>query len=668
LKSAIKLNIHQKAEDHKPETIIIKPLNFILGQIHNYIFFIYIVLIPKFVSNLIPVKMKRLTLLTLIFFFFHMGLFAQKENENLKEMFLDAEYFLLNEDYGEALSNYLAIYKRGYSENGNINFRIGQCYLNISGEKSKAIPYLEKAVLTCSPKYQEGVFKETNAPYDAYFYLGNAYRINNDLEKAVKNYEMFKSFYTDKDEERIAFANQQIEACATAAYLMKNPVNIFTHTLDKPVSTGSSDIYPVVSGDLNVLVYVSRQKFYDAIYYCHKVNNKWSAPINITPEIQSDGDQYPTFLSYDGTELYLRKEDNFEADLLVSKKNNGVWTKSISVGKNINSKYWEGNLSITKDGTTMFFSSNRKDGSGAVDIFKSTRQSNGEWGIPVSLGSKINTVYNEDAPYITEDGTRLYFISQGHKTMGGYDIFYCNLLPDGQISDPENIGYPINTTDDDLYFYPVKNGQMAYTALTQKGNLGFEDLFEIYIKPTPELIASINNPDSRQPSERIDSETTVQSIIKPDSTKNEALKEESSPIILPTLFFEFNSWELTENNMKSLDYILTVLKNYDDIKIQFTGHTDAMGADKYNQVLSERRALAAKNYLIKKGITTNAITVKGFGEKQFIALNKNTDGTDNPDGRKFNRRVEVKVIESKEDRKIIIMDLNIPESLKIEQP
>lgn len=636
---------------------------------------------------------------------------AQKTDGNLKETFLDAEYFLLNEDYSDALFNYIKLYSNGFEENGNINFRIGQCYLNIPSEKEKAIFYLEKAVKYCDSRYQEGVLKETNAPYDAYYYLGTAYRINSQFDKATVCFEKYKDFYKGKDKNRITLADHEIQACANASGQVGKSENILTMKLEDPVSTGNSDIYPVVSGNMNTLVYVSRQKFYDAVFASQMIDGKWSEPRNITSEIQSDGDQYPTFLSYDGSELYLRQEDNFEADLMVSKKNDGVWMRSVNLGKNINSKYWEGNMSMSKDGETIYFSSNRK---GSMDIYRSVRQDNGEWGMPENLGPKINTIFNEDAPYITENGNRLYFISQGHQNIGGYDIFYCNISPDGKLSDPVHLGFPVNTADDDLYFYPLKNGAIAYTALNQNQNSG-EDLFEIIINPAPELMASltrekeadtiINQPHADRPSLTLADSGSIaivklrdESVRDPDRTLSDAApakeasisagenlteptpestsgsKNESATtsgentIILPTLFFNFNSFELTENGKKSLDYMVTVYKNFNELKIEFTGHTDALGSKVYNQLLSEKRAIAAKKYLVNKGIPANAIITRGSGENEFITINRNTDGTDNPEGRKFNRRVEIRILEKKPDTRVLQEDLNIPGTLRISKP
>ncbi len=638
--------------------------------------------------------MKYLTALLIVALnFCSPDIFAQKADENLKEIYLDAEFFLLNEDYSEALANYQQIYRRGYQENANINFRIGQCYLNIPGEKEKAITYLEKAVKGVDSKYVEGMFKETRAPYDAYYYLGNSYRINNQFDKALSNYDTYKKYYEGKDAERVKIVNQEIEACKYAVAQILKPENVFTLAMGRPISTNGRNVFPVVSGDKNSIVYITKLKFYDALYYSRKVNGKWSTPVNITPQVQSDGDMYPTFLSHDGTVLYLRREDNFEADLMVSMRENGEWTKAKSVGKVINSKYFEGNLSISKDGKTLYFSSNRKEGAGAMDIYRCTLQPKGDWGTPVNLGSLINTPFNEDAPYISEDGTRLYFISQGHQTMGGYDVFYCKVSPDGSLSAPVNMGFPINTTDDDIYFYPVDNGNIAYTALNRKGNLGLEDIYEIYINPDQELLTSLKLEPKQE--EINVSEEVIQAVVpqKPEeqaqvaekvSEKPEAVKQETPQkelpkvaekeavkdrtILLPIIFFDFNSTELADKSKNSLDYLVTLIKNNGEFRIELTGHTDAIGSSQYNNILGEKRANIVKNYLVSKGLSKSLIIIKSMGEKQFIAKNTNDDGSDNPDGRKFNRRVEIRTLENKPDSKIVIEDINIPESLKIKQP
>jgi outer membrane protein OmpA-like peptidoglycan-associated protein len=612
--------------------------------------------------------MKRFLLLPFFLLIIGSKLIVAQPTDKLKQVFLDAEYFFLYEDYNEALYSYNTVYKRGYQDNANINFRIGQCYLNISGEKQKAIPYLEKASQDVYAKYQEGSFKETHAPINAYYFLGNAYRINNQLDKAISAYEKFIELTDPKATKEINLARNEIAACNFASELIKNPQKVDISNVGRPISTGSNDFFPVVSSDESMIVYNSAQKFYDAVFFSKKLNNKWTPPRNITPEIQSDGNQYVSSISFDGNELFLRIEDNFEANILVSNYENGKWSKSVPLNKNINTKYFEGNACISKDKKTLFFSSNRTGGLGSLDIYKSELNAKGEWGPAQNLGNIINTEYNEDSPFITEDGKRLYFVSQGHNTIGGYDIFYSDLNPDGTWSVPVNIGYPLNTTDDNIFFQPVQNGDIAYTNLFSKDGFGYDDIFKIVIsekllaQATPKTEAPVvveEKPvEIKQPERELPKDVEKTLIEAPISEKEKEI------IVLRTLFFDFNSSFLTITTKKELDHLTMVLENFPEIKIELIGNTDALGADEYNIWLSERRANKSKQYLVDKGIAAERIEIKGIGEKNQVAINENPDGSDNPDGRKLNRRVEIRVLNSNTGN-IKIAPVDVPESLKI---
>lgn len=604
--------------------------------------------------------MKRVVQLLIIVLVTSFNLcLAQQPSEKLKQVFLDAEYFYLFEDYNEALYSYNTLYKRGFSDNANINYRIGQCYLNISGEKKKAIPYLEKAVQSTTDKWQEGSFKEIHAPIDAYYYLGNAYRINNELDKAISAYQKFMELTDSKNTTSVDLAQKEIKACEYAKKQMENPVPASFTNLGRPVSTGSNDMFPAVSGDESVIAYNSAQKFYDAIYFSKKINNRWTPPQNITPDIGSDGNQYVSSISYDGTQLILRSEDKFEADLYTSKYENGKWTKSVSIGKNINSKFFEGNACLSKDKKTLYFSSNKNGGSGALDIYKSDLLPNNTWGPAQNLGNIINTEFNEDVPFISEDGKRLYFVSQGHNTMGGYDVFYSDLKADGTYSEPVNLGYPINTTDDNSFFQPVQNGNVAYTSMYTEDGFGYDDILRISLKP------NIEAPQSPTTAVVAKAEPERELPVENDKTINEPIDQKTKEnIVLRTLFFDFNSSLITVLIKKELDHLTMVMDNFPDINIELIGHADAVGDEKYNDWLSERRAEHAKDYLVKKGITENRISIKGEGEKNHIAINQNPDGTDNPDGRKLNRRVDIQLLNSTHEN-IQVEPVNVPDHLKI---
>lgn len=621
--------------------------------------------------------MKRYLLLIFIFVaFLNFPAGAQqKTTQSLKEIFLDAEYFLLNEDYEEALFAYNTILKKGYAENANINYRIGQCYLNVPGSKHLATGYLEKASKNVSNKYVEGYLKETKAPLEALFYLGTSYRINNQLDKAIEAYEKYKSLVSAKSGMPYKLAEKEIEACKFAGEMMLKPMNIDFTNLAAPVNTSAKDFFPAVSDDESMIVYNTSQKFYDAIMFSKKVDNKWSAPVNITPEVQSDGNQYVSSLSFDGNDIYLRQEDNFQANLLVSHYDNGKWSPSKVLNKNINTKFWEGNAFASKDGNTLYFSSNKKGGVGSLDLYKSVKQKDGEWGPPVNLGKNINTELNEDAPVLSEDGKRLYFVSQGHNTMGGYDIFYSDMDSDGKWKEPVNLGYPLNTTDDNLHFYPIKNGKIAYQAFYSKEGLGKEDIFRINTEPemSESAIAAVGEvQDEVKPGtavKRIEYPTdTIERVLPADVEKilmtTDTVENPSENVVMHAVFFDFNSAVLNETAIKEMDYIATVMKNYPELKLLFVGNTDGKGSAAYNNRLASKRTVAVKTYLVKKGIKPQNILVKAMGMQNFIAINSNADGSDNPDGRKFNRRVDVK-IEKPFSKTIIIEQVKVPEQLQI---
>jgi Outer membrane protein and related peptidoglycan-associated (lipo)proteins len=597
-------------------------------------------------------------------------LFSQDANQKLRELYLDGEYFFLSEDYEEALYSYNTLYKRGYADNGSINYRIGLCYLNIPGEKSKSIPYLEKSIQSLTPKYIEGSFKETKAPYEAIYYLGIAYRITNQFDKAIAEFEKYKAMEDQKNVTAIKLADNEIATCNRARDMIAHPLNIKKITLGRPVNTPNRDYFPAVSGDESILVYNSAQKFYQAVFFSKKVNKRWSSPINITPEIESDGNQYVSSVSFDGKELYLRLEDKFQANIMVSKYENGKWSKSKALNKNINTKYWEGNACVSKDGSTLYFSSNKPGGSGALDLYKSERTPKGDWGPAINLGKVINSEYNEDVPFITEDGKRLYFVSQGHKSMGGYDVFYSDLKEDGTWSEPVNMGYPINTTDDELFYCPVRNGNSGYFAGYLKEGYGSQDLFRVDIVPETAVAVKDKVIDSLEKAEEIamaDSSNKIKERVLPpfaeSEKENKTQEKKEDYIISRSIFFDFNSSLLSEDSKRMLSHLSIIMKNAPELKIELVGSTDSKGSDTYNLKLSERRAIAARNFLIAKGISARRVSVKGVGKSNYIALNSNPDGSDNADGRKYNRRVDIKVIDSNKIE-IKIDEVKLPENLK----
>ena len=624
--------------------------------------------------------MKKYILTLLIFLTIIPFIKAQEESEEaLKETYLDGEFFFYEEEYVDAITFYQRLLKRGYADNANINYKIGICYLNIPGQKDQSVSYLEKASEKATESYKESVFKQDKAPLDVFLYLGNAYRVNNMLDKAIKTYNKYITVADEKKVLEIKYARQQIQCCRNAKEMQANPVKVEYTNLGSGVNTSRSNYYPVISGDGNTMVYMNELPFYHAINYMTKAGNGWSVPRNLTPEIQSDGDLYCHGLSFDGKTLLMSKVDPFNSDIWVSYlQDDGKWSVAIPLRKTVNTKFFESHATFSPDGNRIYFASNNNLGIGAMDIYVTEKDAEGEWKEPENLGKVINTEFNEDSPVLTPDGKKLFFSSQGHYNIGGYDIFYSE-LKDGEWGEPVNLGYPINTTDDDLFFYPVGDGSAGYLSRLAEDSYGKDDIYYAVIseyipeepliteEPEPEVIAeaAMEQPVeeteiAEEPAEVIPQPTEA---IPPPEEPVTAELQKPVPVTIEPVYFDFNSTSLRNDAIKTLDIIIELLKKDIESKVVLTGYTDSKGTEEINKIISLRRAEAAREYLVRNEIGYKRIEIIGKGETEFVARNSNPDGSDNPMGRKYNRRVEIKLINLNQGTEVI-MKINVPEDLK----
>jgi len=405
-----------------------------------------------------------------------------QDNIRLQEAFYEAEYFLMRGDYADALPYYQGIYTV-MPDNANIAFRIGLCYLNMEGSKNLAIEYLEKASQKVTAKYREGSLRQIEAPYEAIFFLGDAYRINYMFEKAKEAYSRYRETLLATDIENILFVDQQIASCNNAPAIMAEPVKFTLESVGDVINDSNDNFFPVVSADGKSIAYMSSMKFYDAIMFSRLVRNQWTPPVNITPQLQSDGDHYISYLSPNGTIMLLSKDDNINSDIWISNFDGTKWEPARKLKKDINTKYWEAHGYMTEDGSAMIFSSDRPGGFGGLDLYISKLNQEGEWGVPVNLGPEINTPFNDDRPFLINNGTILFFASQGHYNMGGYDIFRSDLQSNGLWSKPKNIGYPLNTPDDNIFFCPTDKGNGGFMSMTRRDEgEGKGDIYHIRFK------------------------------------------------------------------------------------------------------------------------------------------------------------------------------------------
>lgn len=417
--------------------------------------------------------MKPAIAILILLFIICFHSYSQKINDP-EEIFDEGRYFFNRKDYEEA-AYYFKLLVDKKPNNAHFNYRLGECFLNIPGQEHKAIPYLEVASgnIVSKKRYDKDSNTETKAPLHAIYYLGNAYRMNNQLADALSAYNKFTNsiYYWGNYNDEIVI--NEIKSCERAKIIQDAPVSIVEEILNESINTNAIETNPVVSGNDSSLIFIRKLKFYDAIFYCVRKNGSWSEPVNINPQLGSDGEFYPSALSYEGKEMYLIKKLENECDIYYSRLNGNKWSKVRKLNHNINSAKDETFASISQDGKNLYFSSNKR-GSRKTDIFLTEKNNDGKWSKPKKMKKVINTLEDETNPCITNNGNTLFFCSKGHYNMGGYDIFYSNKVK-GKWSEPINIGYPINTTRDDLFYYPVKAGKIIYISRSEEN-----DDFNIY--------------------------------------------------------------------------------------------------------------------------------------------------------------------------------------------
>jgi tetratricopeptide (TPR) repeat protein len=406
-----------------------------------------------------------LLLQLIILFLFSFDATAQSSIEK-KKIFAEAESFRLFNEYEKAKPLYLLLDK---PDNYNIKYKIGTCYLNILSEKEKAIPYLESAVKHSSYNSKTTAYREKKAPLDSYIFLAKAYMINNELEKALNTFQVFKKIVTDvggkEGMENFTYVDQQVLACINGMNKMPSPFSLSKKRLGQGFRQDSVNENPAVSFDGKTLVYTEHRGAANAIMFSKKIRGKWQTPVEITSQLKAGDDCSTCSLNKDGTMLYLYKTDNFDGNIYSAAFVNGNWTPIVKLNNNINTGFYESHAAVSSDDKKLYFTSNREGGYGGLDIYVSEKNSSGDWGPAINLGNKINSSYNEETPFITLNDSLLYFSSEGHSGVGGYDIFRSRKSA-GEWNEPENLGYPLNSTDDDKFFQTFNNDENGFYSMT----------------------------------------------------------------------------------------------------------------------------------------------------------------------------------------------------------
>lgn len=407
---------------------------------------------------------------------------SSQTDKKQKTIFKDGNYYYLFEEYENAIESYLSALIND-SGNANLNYKIGLCYMSLpdKNDNIQSVKYFENAVKSISKKYNDSSPKERNAPIDVWYYLANAYRLQMRFDDAFNCYQNYINVAPKKQKMIVDYVKREQADCKNA-----KEITLYKKMIDKKYlglnieSAENIQSCPVISDDGTTIVFCMGQNNLfppdfnlgdnndhyeiDDIYFSLKQNGKWSKPENIMKNLNTKELTLPVSISNDGTVLYLVRDDNDNGNIYESKRVEGKWQPMKKLNGNINTKNWETHASICNNGQTLYFTSDKSGGFGGLDIYKSNKLQNGKWGKAVNLGPTINSRFDEETPYFDDKRKALYFSSQGHYSMGGFDIF-CSLFSDTGFTEPLNIGYPINSVGNDLVYISKLDTILAYASL-----------------------------------------------------------------------------------------------------------------------------------------------------------------------------------------------------------
>ncbi|UYZ64345.1 OmpA family protein [Hymenobacter weizhouensis] len=626
---------------------------------------------------------------------------AQSTRKQLKT----ANKFFNEENYRASIPFYEQVLAKE-PNNAQALFRAGIAYMSF--DKEKASDYIYKA-----QRLKKNVAK------DVEYWLGRVDHLNYNFDEAIGHFQAYNATLKSKDSRKRELA-QLIQHSKNAKVQFNSPKDIFVNNLGPTINTQWSEHSPVISADDKILLFTSRSdnmnnvpvaedmkgkekgkgaiaadgQYYENIYEAKRVDEQnWEKPRSLSTVLNGKGHDASIQVFDNDTKMLLYRQDE-NGDIFYSEKSGGDWTNPKKLNGNINSKAFESDAFITPDGLTIYFSTGKYSEDGTLDIYSATRQPGGDWGPAKSIGGAINTPYDDDSPYLSKDGKTLYFASRGHNTMGGYDIFKSEYDSVGRKwGRPENMGYPINTPDDDTYYRLSPDGSYAYLSSYRIGGYGEKDIYTInYIKnaiirgkvysqrdstviPGVELVFSgtqadktalsyrdVTKPETGDYQVSVLSGRTYQVAVSKDG-KNIETQEFAVPIstndstvveknfyvpyvdttsaalfAFKKIYFDTDKYKLRPESITELNNISGILKANPGINISIEGHCDSRNTDEYNMVLGQNRANAAFNFLKKSGIAETRMATVSYGERRPAAAN------DSPENMQLNRRVEFRVV------------------------
>ncbi len=434
--------------------------------------------------------MKNYFYILLLFSLFLPGIALSQRGKTVEdlsddEIFEMADFAMQDEKYEKAVLLYKKLLAKK-PDNSKLNFLVGFGYLNTDYGKEQSIEYFKKSIKNIKTG------SEDNAPLEVYYYLAYAYYYQNNFTKAQGALNQVLSKIPKNEN---IFKNRVSELkskCENALIISQNKLDLVVDNLVE-INSKYSDHSALLDNTETEIIFTSRREgtkmrvknadgqYDENIYTALKIDSVWQTPYSLAGTINTQQHDAATCISPDFKHMIIHKYERNKGDLYITNRNeDGTWSNAVKLGSNINSKYKETTGCLSPDGTRLYFTSNRRGGYGGLDIYVSEKQSDGSWGPAKNLGAKINTAKNEETPFLHKNGT-LFFCSEGHNSMGGFDIFAASKDEAGNWELAENMGVPINSIEDDFFYVPSEDGRYAYFSSKRKGGKGKSDIYKIQL-------------------------------------------------------------------------------------------------------------------------------------------------------------------------------------------
>jgi outer membrane protein OmpA-like peptidoglycan-associated protein/Tol biopolymer transport system component len=542
--------------------------------------------------------------------------------------------------------------------------------------------------------------------------MGNAWMAAGEYKEARESFTAL-SVHQGVQQRYRDLALDKIARCDFAINAVNNPVPFDPVDIGPTVNTGDDEYWPALTADEETLMFTRQSKrdpsgrrmpanLREDFYVSYNVNGEWTEARNLGSPLNTEFNEGAPALTADGRYIFFtacNREDGIgSCDIYFAERSGDKWGEPVNIGAPVNTASWEAQPSISPDGTVLYFASNRSSGTGQMDIWYASSTGKNKWSEPVNMGTVINTAGNEMSPFIHPDNKTLYFSSDGHTGMGGYDIFVARRDEAGEWSEPANLGYPLNTYHDELGLIVNARGDRGYFSSDRMtGEVRDIYSFELHEEARPSEVSYMKGTVYDAGTYRrlhadfelidlLTAETVIQSSSDPvtgeflvpiatgrDYALNVSrsrylfysdnfslagfahrtepyLKDipmqpikEGEKTVLRNIFFEFDSYELKSESLIELEKLVEFMENNPDIRIRINGHTDNIGHPDYNLNLSERRVESVAEYLISAGVGNSRIEYAGFGETMPVAAN------DTEEGRAENRRTEFEIIGFEEE-------------------